>query len=86
MQTMQLAKPSGNGGRIAAWIQARSNIHTAALRDGMTYVMVGFDNEAQRPRLTWHQLDDGREGIVAPCHDPILRVCKWRRATGGKRN
>lgn len=46
-----------------------SNIHTAALRDGMTYVMVGFDNEAQRPRLTWHQLDDGREGIVAR-HDP----------------
>ena len=46
MQTIQLAKPSGNGGRIAAWIQAVKHPHTAL--DGMTYVMVGFDNEAQR--------------------------------------
>lgn len=46
-----------------------SDVHTAALRDGATYIMVGFDNEERRPRLTWHQLDDGTTGIVAR-HDP----------------
>ena len=47
MQTIQLAKPSGNGGRIAAWIQT-DQTSTRLRCDGMTYVMVGFDNEAQR--------------------------------------
>lgn len=46
-----------------------SDVHISALRDGLTYVMVAYDNAEQRPRITMHQLDDGVSGIVAR-HDP----------------
>jgi hypothetical protein len=48
---------------------AEADVHTAALRDGFAYVMVGYDNEAGRPRLTFHKAYDGVSGIVAH-HDP----------------
>jgi hypothetical protein len=44
---------------------AEAEVHTAALRDGFTYVMVSYDNEQARPRLTWHKVYDGNSGIVA---------------------
>jgi hypothetical protein len=44
---------------------AEAEVHTAALRDGLTYVMVSYDNEQARPRLTWHKVYDGVSGIVA---------------------
>lgn len=39
-------------------------LYRRALRDGKSYVMVDFDVEAQRPRLTLHKLDDGQKGIM----------------------
>lgn len=46
-------------------------LHRRAIRDGKSYVMVDFDDEAQRPRFTLHQADDGRSGIT--CHrDPEM--------------
>ncbi len=44
-------------------------LHRRALRDGLSYVMVDYDAENQRPRITLHQVDDGTTGIT--CHrDP----------------
>lgn len=44
-------------------------LHRRTLRDGKSYVMVDYDSENQRPRITLHSVDDGTTGIV--CHrDP----------------
>lgn len=42
----------------------QSRLYKRALRDGLTYVMVDYDAENDRPRLTLHELDDGTTGIV----------------------
>lgn len=34
-------------------------LYRRALRDGLTYVIVDFDNDAQRPRFTLHHVDAG---------------------------
>lgn len=39
-------------------------VHRRALRDGLTYVMVDYDQENARPRFALHEVDDGKEGIV----------------------
>jgi hypothetical protein len=41
-----------------------AEVYTAALRDGVAYIMVDYDNEEQRPRFTIHHADDGEAGIV----------------------
>ena len=38
-------------------------LHRRALRDGKSYVMVDYDADHDRPRLTLHKLDDGTTGI-----------------------
>lgn len=46
-------------------------LHRRAIRDGKSYVMVDYDAENQRPRITLHPVDDGRTGIT--CHrDPEM--------------
>lgn len=39
-------------------------LYRRALRDGKAYVMVDYDNDYARPRLTLHEVDDGATGIV----------------------
>jgi hypothetical protein len=39
-------------------------LYRRALRDGKSYVMVDYDNDHARPRLTMHEVDDGATGIV----------------------
>lgn len=56
-------------------------LHRRAIRDGLSYVMVSYDKENQRPLFTLHQVDDGTTGIT--CHrdpenpDVILYMCKY---------
>lgn len=38
-------------------------LHRRALRDGKSYAMVDYDNEAGRPRITLHEVDDGTTGV-----------------------
>lgn len=39
-------------------------LYRRVLRDGKSYVMVDYDQEAGRPRLSLHKVDDGQKGIV----------------------
>ena len=39
-------------------------LYRRALRDGKSYVMVDYDNDDARPRMTLHEVDDGSTGIV----------------------
>lgn len=39
-------------------------LHRRALRDGISFVMVDYDNVEQRPRFTLHQAYDGKTGIT----------------------
>jgi hypothetical protein len=39
-------------------------LHRRTLRDAKGYVMVDYDQEAQRPRFNLHEVDDGAVGIV----------------------
>ena len=40
-------------------------VHEAAIRDGVTYVMVAYDNDAQKPRLEHEEAYDGECGLIA---------------------
>lgn len=42
----------------------QSRNHKRALRDGYSFIMVDYDEENDRPRLSLHELDDGTNGIV----------------------
>jgi hypothetical protein len=42
----------------------QSRHHKRALRDGYSFIMVDYDAENDRPRLSLHELDDGTTGIV----------------------
>lgn len=39
-------------------------LYRRMLRDGKSYIMVDYDSMASRPRLTLHDVDDGKTGIV----------------------
>src|SRR3990167_408425 len=42
----------------------QGDVHEGAVRDGDTFVMVGFDNEKQLPRFTHELAYDGVSGII----------------------
>lgn len=62
------------------------NCHEAALRDGVTYLLVDYDNEAQRVRWTHEQAYDGMDGMVVVYEStrsivPTLAVKIWKLTT-----
>lgn len=67
------AGDSGTEGKVAGllweWFKhskmpsQQIRVHRRALRDGLTYVMVDYDNDNRRPRLTLHEVDDGVTGV-----------------------
>ena len=56
-------------GRLRDWWSANGmarqqvRLYRRTLRDGRGYMMVDYDGEEQRPRLTVHEVDDGTTGI-----------------------
>lgn len=51
------------------WLNSRMDsqqirLYRRTLRDGKSYVMVDYDNEAGAPRFTLHKADDGQTGIT----------------------
>lgn len=42
----------------------QTRLYRRTLRDGASYIMVDYDEEAQRPRLRLHEKFDGKSGIV----------------------
>lgn len=62
----------------------QGDIHDAALRDGDTYVLVGWDNEARQVRLYHEDAYDGVSGMIAFYSEPgrIGAAIKiWRSTT-----
>ncbi len=62
-------------------------VHTAAIRDGDTYVLVEWDNEAGRPRFTQENAYDGSQGVHVVYSDerrnlPIVAIKKWIVTSG----
>ncbi len=62
-------------------------LYRRALRDGLAYVIVDFDNEMQRPRFSLHHIDAGDQEPGVMLHrDPedenrVLFACRyWRTA------
>jgi len=63
-------------------MDARQNIvHTAAVRDGDTYVLVEWDNENDEPRFTFEPAYDGVEGVDVrydPNHSVLYAAKRWQ--------
>ena len=56
-------------------------LHRRTLRDGLSYVMVDYDSDQRRPRITLHKVDDGTTGITYH-RDPsdenhVLFACRY---------
>jgi len=57
-------------------------VHTAAVRDGDTYVLVEWDNEEKMPRFTQENAYDGSEGLHLVYSDerrryPVVAIKRW---------
>jgi len=52
----------------------QARLYRRAIRDGLAYVLVDYDNDEQRPRFSLHAQDDGQCGIVVH-RDPSDENC-----------
>lgn len=64
----------------------QQDVHQAAVRDGHTYVMVSYDNEEGRVKLTPEPAYDGSYGVLSVHEDPAstipsLAIKVWRVST-----
>jgi len=62
-------------------------VHLAAVRDGDTYVLVEWDNEAARPRYTFEAAYDGSEGVHVFYSDErrleaVVAIKRWTVTSG----
>ncbi len=62
-------------------------VHTAAIRDGDTYMLVEWDNDRGYPRLTQENAYDGSQGVHVVYSDerrnqPIVAIKKWIVTSG----
>jgi len=56
-------------------------VHMAAVRDGDSFVLVSWDNEEERPTLTFEQAYDGHEGVMVhysrDTRKPMFASKRW---------
>lgn len=62
-------------------------VHLAAVRDGDTYVLVEWDNEAARPRFTQENAYNGSDGLHVVYSDerrrePLVAIKRWTVTSG----
>ena len=62
-------------------------VHLAAVRDGDTYVLVEYDNDAKCPKFTHENAYNGAEGTHVVYSDenhmePVVAIKRWQLVTG----
>jgi len=64
-------------------------VHTAAVRDGDSFVLVGWDNDEERPTFTFEQAFDGNEGAMVhysrDTRKPMFASKQWEDDEDRKR-
>ncbi len=68
---------------------AQAVIHTAAVRDGDTYVLVEWSNEHKRPMFTQENAYDGSQGLHVIYSDecrnvPVVAIKRWIVTSGAQ--